>query len=245
MPKITVTKQSGKREPYRAQKVLDSIVRSRVEPNRAQEILAKVESRLFDGISTGELYRLVSRQIVSEGLKEASSLYRLREALAAMDSIDFEEFIRNILAAQGYEAEWNVVVPGACVEHQGDVIARDQQGRTYWVEVKHHVQYHRDTDLGTVVELWGRLQDLEEGLRQNKHRYRFANAWLITNTKFSEHARRYAACKKLRLTGWRRALDDRGREEEGKGLDWMVESLGLDRVVDFVQKAISTKLDKG
>lgn len=235
---ISVTKQSGKREPYYAQKVLDSIVRSRVEPGKAQEILGKIEGKLYDGISTEELYRLVYRAIVEEGLKEASTFYQLREAIARMDSRDFEQFVSDILASQGLETVWNQIVPGGCVDHQGDVIAKDKAGRVYWVEVKHHFEYHRDTDLGTMVEMWGRLADLKDGLLQGKHEYDFVNAWLFTNTKFSEHAERYAKCKKLRLTGWKMSLNDAGQEENEKCLDRIVGSLGFEKVVGLVEKAI-------
>lgn len=236
--KISVTKQSGKREPYYAQKVLDSIVRSKVEPDKAQEILAKVETKLFDGIRTEELYRLVYREIVEEGLKEASTFYQLREAIAQMDSIDFEHFIGETLASQGYETIWNQIVAGECVSHQGDVLAKDKDGRVFWVEVKHHFEYHRDTDLGTIVEMWGRLADLKAGLQQGNHEYGFVNAWLITNTKFSAHALQYAACKKLRVTGWKNALNDMGQEDNGRCLDRIVAGLGFEKVKGFVEKAI-------
>jgi hypothetical protein len=42
-----------------------------------------------------------------------------------------------------------------------------------------------------------------DGSAQKKNACKFGRAWIITNTKFSEHAKQYASAKNIRLTGWR------------------------------------------
>lgn len=236
--KILVVKHSGTKEPYDQTKVLRSISRSQVGDERAREILTKVEQKLFNGISTKELYRLVNREIVKHDLPDCANMYRLREAVAAMDSIDFERFIREILEREGFDSQWNLKIDGNCIDHQIDVIAKSSRGKVYMVEVKHHRRFHRDSDLGTVVEVWGRLEDLKSGFQNKKNQFEFETAWLITNTKFSQHAKQYAACKNLRLTGWHYSLKEKGRPTSDEGLEREFEALGLEQVSALVAKVI-------
>lgn len=238
MRQISVIKHGGQKEAYDPQKVLRSILRSKVNEKEAQRILSRVEGRLYDQIPTEELYRIVGREMVRRGLKEGSRLYQMRESLALMDSIDFEKFVKEILAAEGFESQWNKKIDGGCIDHQIDVIAKNKQGDFFFVEVKHHRNYHRDSDLGNVVELWGRLEDLLKGYQLNKHEFDFRNAWLITNTKFSEHAKKYATCKRMRLTGWRYALSDEGQEKPGQTLGKQVEQVGEEKVLGMIEKVI-------
>ncbi|MFC1726918.1 restriction endonuclease [Patescibacteria group bacterium] len=239
--KINVIKHGGSSELYDRQKVLQSILRSQVNDHQAQEILSRVEKRLHDGISTKSLYQIVNREIVRQDLPHCSDLYRLREAVATMDSIDFEKFVKEILTKEGFEAQWNLILNGLCIDHQIDVVAKNKNGQVYYVEVKHHRHYHRDTGLGTVIELWGRYKDLMDGYHKSRQPYDFASAWLITNTKFSRHAKKFSACKNLRLTGWHYFLKEKGQESKN-GLEKEFESLGVDQVSLLVKKVIEGSL---
>jgi len=238
MNKFLVTKYNGEKEPYNAQKVLSSIFRSGVKREKALKILARVEKKLYPGISTEELYQIVGREIIKEGLTNCSHLYRLREALALMDSIDFEKFVKEILASEGYQSKWNLMVNGFCSQHQLDVLAQNQNGQKFFVEVKHHRNYHRDTDLGTTIEVWGRLDDLRHGHQKGKTPHDFVNAWLITNTKFSAHAKKYASCKKIRLMGWRYGLKGNGLVDPQSSLEEKIKQIGLKKVTGIVQRVI-------
>lgn len=200
--KIFVTKYDGSRQTYNQEKVLGSIFRSGVKKEDALKVLTQVEAKLYDGISTKELYQLVHEEIDRQGFHQHARFYRLREALAKMDPLDFEKFIKKILEKEGYECQWNVMVQGFCIDHQLDVIAK-KDNQLFFVEVKHHQNPHRDCGLGTVAELWARLDDIKDGFEKGTSKYDFSGAWLINNTKFSQHAKKYAQCKGIKLTGWR------------------------------------------
>ncbi|KPJ70467.1 hypothetical protein AMJ51_01820 [Microgenomates bacterium DG_75] len=237
--KITVVKYDGREEAYNQKKVLDSILRAGVNKEEAQKILSQVEAKLHDKITTKKLYQIVHQEIVRQNLPIQSNFYRLREALAKMDSIDFEKFIKEILEKEGYASQWNVIVPGFCVEHQIDVIAKNKSNETFFVEVKHHRNFHRDCGLGEMAELWGRLEDLQKGYQKGKSQYDFSNAWLITNTKFSEHAKKYASCKQLRLTGWRYEFEDITKQLKD-GLEKKIEKLGVEVVNQMIRDVVKT-----
>lgn len=193
MKKIEVIKYDGSREVYDQEKVLSSIVRAGVKKEQVLKILANVESQLFNGMPTSRLYQLVAQEIEKQTALKHPYLYRLREALAKIDSLDFEGFISQVLEKQGFTCQKNVIVPGFCVSHQIDVIAKGPNHGLFYVEVKHHRNFHRDSGLGTVTELWARL------------------------------------------TGWRYALNG----VQSKGLEKMVEDLGLAEVDKMIKKVVN------
>ena len=241
MKKIFVIKYDGAKQPYNREKVLTSILRVGVKKEEALKILSRVETKLYNQITTEKLYQIVNKEILRQNLPQHSRLYCLREAMAKMKPIDFEKFIKGVLEKEGYLSQWNVIVRGFCAEHQIDVIAKNKKGETFFIEVKRHRNFHRDCGLGTVVELWGRLDDLQKGYRAGRHQYDFSNAWLVNNTKFSEHAKKYATCKKLRLTGWRYTIEDIGVSYQKDGLEKKIEKLGLDMVDKMIRKVVDFK----
>ena len=224
--KLWVTKYSGEKQPYDQKKVLGSIARSGVAKAAAATILGVVENQLYDGIPTSEIYEIADREIEKYGLPpERRPFYHLREALAKMGPFEFEGFVAQVLKKQGLVCQSDLIIPGFCVKHQIDVVAQDQQRGWYYVEIKHHRNFHRDTDLGTTAEVWARFEDLKQGFSHGRHQYNFVTGWLVTNTKFSDHAKQYAKCKGLKLTGWRYALDghqDVGLEQMVKGLEGLL-----------------------
>ena len=231
MKEIFVIKYNGKRQLYDRQKVLSSILHSGVQKNKVLEILKKIEGKLYNNISSKELYQIVSREIEKYGLKQHSRTYRLREALSRLDSSDFEKFIKAFLEKGGFKCIWNQKIQGYCIDHQVDVIA-EKNNETFFVEVKKHKNFHRDSGLGTVTELWARLEDLQKGFKNGKTDINIANAWLITNTKFSDYAKKYSNCKGMKLLGWRYNSSAQNKTE---GLEKMIEGLGIGMVAEIVK----------
>ncbi|MDO8551342.1 MAG: restriction endonuclease [bacterium] len=226
--KIFVTKYDGSREHYDQGKVVNSLLRSGIKKNELTMVLSNVEAKLYDGITTRELYEIVNQCLFGLSSPIVLSAYRLRENLSKMDSLVFEQFVKKILEKEGYICQWNVIVKGECIEHQIDVVAKKQDS-LYLVEVKRHQNYHRDCGLGTVIELWARLDDIQKGYKKGINDFNFSKAWLFSNTKFSEHALTYATAKGIKLTGWRYGSD-------GKGLEEMIQNAGINEVNRLVSK---------
>ena len=74
---------------------------------------------------------------------------------------EFEVFVRVLLANKGFEVSPNRIIPGKCVEHEVDAIAR-KGGLTYFVEAKHHVNYHTPTGLDESRIARAILEDISE-----------------------------------------------------------------------------------
>jgi len=196
-----VTKADGRKEPFEKRKILDTCQRAGLDKKTCEEIANRVEVALEDGSTTHSVYRFVMEEVEKSSTKSAS-LFGLREGISDLDSESFELFTFRVLKAHGYECEWNRVIEGASVEHQVDVIAK-QNDKTFLVECKRHFNAHRFTGLDIALQNQARLEDLMDGYKQKKHKYNFCCAWIFTNTKLSEHAIRYAEAKNIRTTGWR------------------------------------------
>jgi len=231
--KIWVRKFDGQKEPFDQQKALGSILRAGVSKKNAPLVLAKIENRLYPGISTREIYDFLHQELKQMGLKPESKFFRLREALGKMGSIDFEKLVVQILSLEGFNSEWNVFLPGYCIEHQIDVLASNKS-QFYLVEVKRRQNPHRVTGLGEIVELWGRFKDISENSRSERT---IKEAWLVTNAKFSLHARKFARCRKIRLLGWRYNTTNLS-ENKTEGLEKILERIGKQKVLNLINNLL-------
>ncbi len=209
MVHLKVTKSDGKKERFDWEKYHHSLKQAELNSKFIPQLTNYLKSHLYNEIPTREVYETTKKFLQQLPQKKPFYLYQLREAIATLDSIAFEKYISQLLAAHGYTTKWNVLVAGQCIEHQVDVIA-EKDNHLIMVECKHHRNYHRDSGLGKVMELYARLRDVNQlrgaltyTTEEPVSRYHFDQAWLITNTKLSYHAIQYANCKRLTLTAWR------------------------------------------
>lgn len=197
---MMVTKADGSTEEFDPEKIIATCMRAGTTREIAKKIARKVQESISEGTTTGEIYHLTIKELKKIGEKHAM-LFRLREAIAAMDSESFELYTVRILEASGYKCRWNRIIQGKCIEHQVDIIARGSG--TYLVECKKHTNPHRFCGLGVVLQVQARLEDLEDGYKGGMNKINFSQAWIFNNTRFSDHARIYGNAKNIRLTGWK------------------------------------------
>jgi len=220
-----VTKSDGRKVAFDRSKIVETCVRAGLDTKKAKEIAVFVEHTLPDGATTHQVYDLVKDEIEKRNPRSAA-LFGLRDAIADLDSESFERFTKSVLEAYGWKCIWNQIIPGQSVEHQVDVVA--QRGEETWlVECKRHFNPHRWCGLDVMLQVQARLEDLRDGSLGHKNKYKWAGAWIWTNTKFSEHAKTYATAKAERMTGWRSGEFGLERLIEEKKV-WPVTMLKLD-----------------
>jgi len=220
-----VTKSDGTIVEFEERKIVETCTRIGVDAVKAKEIAKHVESSLPDKSTTHQIYDFIMEEVEKNNPRSAA-LLGLREAIADLDSESFERFTKSVLEAHGWKCHWNQVIPGRSVEHQVDVVA--QKGDDTWVvECKRHFNPHRWCGLDVMLQVQARLEDLRDGSMEQTNKYKWAGAWIWTNTKFSEHAKAYASAKLLRLTGWRSGEFGLERLVEEKKV-WPVTMLKLD-----------------
>ena len=198
---IFVTKADGKKELFDREKVVRTCLRMGAARQVAETVAKKIETSLYDGIETQKILQMIFRQL-SRHEPVVKHKIDLRKALSLMKSKpDFEFFIRALLSEHGYEVTPNQIVNGKCVEHEVDAIAR-KDGLTYIVEVKHHSNYHVLTGLDVSRVARAVFEDVTEGFELRLNSLKIDKAMIVCNTKFSEHAERYAECRGIKNIGW-------------------------------------------
>jgi hypothetical protein len=184
----------------------------------AFEVAEKIEGRLYNGISTQIILRMIFR-FMRKYKPEIGRLFDLRRGLSLMNpKPEFELFVQVLLMHNGFEVRPSQILKGKCVEHEVDAIAR-KEGVTYFVEAKHHLSYHSLTGLDESRIARAILEDVNEGFTPSRFDWKIDRAMIVTNTKYSEHAIRYGKCRNILQIGW--------SSPENLGLQTMIEEKRL------------------
>jgi hypothetical protein len=167
----------------------------------AVEVADEIEARLYDGISTRKILQMIYRL-----LRKYKPILRhfldLRKGLSLMGSKpEFEKFVQILLSHHGFEVSPNQIIKGKCVGHEVDAIAR-KYGVTFFVESKHHSNYHTPTGLDESRIARAVLEDVTDGFALGKSDLKIDRAMIVTNTRYTEHAKRYGKCRNILQIGW-------------------------------------------
>ncbi len=195
-----VIKADGTKERFQKSKIADTCIRAGVSRSNAEKIAEKVARTIKNGTHTKEIYRIILSEL-GRIEKKHTMIFRLREAIAEIPSQMFEAYAKKVLQAHGYACRGSTLIKGKCVEHEVDIIAK--KDKLFLVECKHHINPHRFCGLGIALQVQARLEDTVDGFKAGINKYNFDSAWIFNNTKFSDHAKMYAAAKGIRMTGWR------------------------------------------
>jgi len=215
---IFVTKFDGRKQPFLKSKIVKTCLRMHATYAQAKAVADKIEKEAYDGIPTQKILSMVFAYM-KKFKPEIKYQIDLREAISLLrPKPDFEKFVGLLLESQGYSIEQNLIIPGKCVEHEIDVVAR-KGDETVYVEVKHHMNHHTYTGLDVFLEANSTFEDLKEGYKERKHNINFTKALVVCNTKISEHAKTYADCKGIGYMGW--------KFPEQRGLESIIEEKKL------------------
>ncbi|MEJ2241172.1 MAG: restriction endonuclease [Candidatus Bathyarchaeota archaeon] len=198
---IYVTKANGTTQLFKREKVVNTCLRMGATRAVAELIASKIETKIYDGIDTRRILQMIFRY-----LRKHKPVIRhqidLRKALSLINSApEFEHYVQLLLNENGYEVTPNQIVKGKCGEHEIDAIAR-KNGRTCLVEIKHHYNYHTPTGLDVSRISRAIFEDVTEGYELGLNDLKIDFSMIICNTKLSEHARRYADCRRISHIGW-------------------------------------------
>ncbi|NCO23194.1 hypothetical protein COW09_01515 [bacterium (Candidatus Moisslbacteria) CG12_big_fil_rev_8_21_14_0_65_36_11] len=194
---IYVRKTDGREERFEARKVFRTCLRAGAKKEEAKKIVSEVIRRIYDGIPTREILKMVLKKL--EGISPSiANIYNLKEAMISLgpSGFVFEEFMTQLLLDYDFKTKHHIFISGHCVKHEIDIIADERSGkkRVFMIECKYHNISGIYCGIKEALYTWARFEDCQNF---------FDAAWLITNTKFSEEVIRYAQCKNMRLLGWR------------------------------------------
>jgi hypothetical protein len=197
-----ITKATGEREEFDAQKLRGSLERSKASSETINKVLSQVEGELKDGASTKDIYTHAFSLLRQEE-KPAAISYSLRKAIMDLGptGFPFEKFVAEIFHAKGFETTTDYIARGECADHEIDIVAWNND-KLIMSEAKFHNEFGIKSDLKVVLYVKARWEDLQNSVFNFGKERKLDEGWLITNTKFSESAIQYAACKNMKLVGW-------------------------------------------
>lgn len=215
---IKVAKASGLVEDLDTAKLRASLIRSGADIDEVEEIIERVLSEIEPYTSTKRIYRLAKKYL--RQINRASGLrYSLKSALFRLgpSGYPFERYIGELLRHYGYHVNTDVFLEGKCIRHEIDVFAV-KDNEISLIECKYHNRSGNFTDVKIAMYIHSRFEDLWPVLRAQHHNKQF-KGWLVTNTRCTSDAIRYAECIGMNVVCWRYPKD--------RGLQAMIEDKKL------------------
>lgn len=210
---IEVIKRSGEREPFSEDKVRRSLAKAGAPNTIEEKIIKKLNKKLYSGITTEEIYRLIFAWLKQEKTFLASK-YNLKQAIIDLGptGYPFEFFLARLLEAFSFQTATSQILTGQCVSHEVDIIAKTgsfdylaQSGNPacYLIECKFHGRPGIKVALKTALYVWGRFHDLKEtNLAVFGSQDHFTQGLLATNSRVTSEAAKYCQCVGLGVLSW-------------------------------------------
>jgi len=199
---MQIVKGDGTRETFEIEKLKKSLERSGAPSDSATRVADEIARTIKDGMTTTDIYRRAFARLHKEE-KALAARYSMRRALLDMgpSGFPFEDYFCALMRAKGYEAEVRQILKGRCVDHEVDVVLK-KDGVSAGAELKFHNTPGFKTDLKTALYVRARFTDIESYAADCEELCPVSEGWLVTNTKFTAQAVRYAECAGIRLLGW-------------------------------------------
>tara|TARA_R110002051_G_scaffold56638_4_gene105354 strand:+ start:5152 stop:5994 length:843 start_codon:yes stop_codon:yes gene_type:complete len=234
---INIVKHSGDSVPFDVEKLINSLRRAKANEALIQQIVTKIQSDIYEGITTKKIYQIAFKMLKGKSRVSASK-YKLKKALMELgpSGFPFEKLVGKIMAHEGFETKVGVIVQGNCVQHEVDVIALKDNNH-YMIECKYHSDQGRFCNVKIPLYIHSRFLDVEKQWeRQKGHEAKLHKGGVYTNTRFTTDAIQYGKCVGLLLSSWDYPI--------GSGLKDRIDKLGLHPLTALttLTKAEKTKL---
>lgn len=200
---MNVLKGSGELQAFNPDKIKKSLRRAHVDEHVIRNVIDAVVPLVYDGMPTKELYTLVF-DTLSEYDSVYAMAYDLKHAIMALGptGFPFEKYFAAVLREVGYHTVTNIITQGHCVQHEIDIIAT-KGAEHYMIEAKFHNHVGAKSDVRTALYVKARFEDIREAWEEKETKdHVFHKGWLVTNTKLTSEAIRYAECSGLNISSW-------------------------------------------
>lgn len=214
MKPILIQKEDGSSEEFVPIKLSESLLKAGAQPTAAEKIVRTViedlEKQIEDNEQAAKEFKVSdiyhkAFTMLKHMSAAAAARYSLRRSIMQFGptGFPFEEYVAEIFKAKGYSSMTGQMVLGKCVPHEVDVVAWNKE-KLIMAEVKYHNDPVSKTDLKVALYVKARYDDIKETL----HAYgsfpprKLDEGWLVTNTKFTDTAQKYAECNDVKLLSW-------------------------------------------
>lgn len=198
---VSVIKASGEKSPFSEEKVRASLRQSGADKDQIDFIIGEIHKRLHDRMTTHAIYQ-IAFSLLKSGARHQAARYHLKYAIMELgpSGFPFEKYMSELLRAEGYTTRIDQIFQGKCVTHEIDIVA-ESGNEQLLVECKYHNQQEISCNVKVPLYIHSRFNDIEAHREKTPHTLRL-RGMIITNTRFSADALRYAGCAGLDLLGW-------------------------------------------
>lgn len=191
---IQVLKINGEKEEFSHKKVFESAKRSGAGTKDAKDIADYVQSIIYDGIKTVEIYKVVRKRLSSKHKMKFSLKNTMRRL--GEDGFYFERYLGRILEELGYRVKINQYLKGASkIRYEIDFVAY-KEDTIYLGECKYRWKSMDKIDLKTALYNYARYLDIAD---YNKKKI---TPMLATNYKLTSLAKKYCLHKGVEVLSW-------------------------------------------
>ncbi len=200
MVHIQITKADGELEVFDPAKLEHSLAHAGASSTMRARILSEVLKELHEGMKTEDIYHRAFTILREYELSPVAARYSVKRAVFALgpSGFPFERFLAEVFRAHGWSVQTEVTLMGRCAPHEVDVLM-EKDGKRVGIEAKFHNDPSGKTDIKDALYVHARYEDLKRAPETSSH---VDEGCLVTNTRFTRNAIRYAQCSNLRLIGW-------------------------------------------
>ena len=200
---MNIKNNAGEIVEFEISKLENSLRNSGAGEQSLKRVLETILPKCFDGITTGELYRMAFEELKKIS-NSVAARYSLKKALLELGPAGFyfEQWIARVFQNIGYKTETGQLIKGHAVTHEADVIAK-KDDKTYWVECKFRSAEDTKISVTTPMYVLSRIKDISN-IQYNLFgtKTEFTDGWLITNTYFTKDSIAFSEYYGLRLLSW-------------------------------------------
>lgn len=200
---MNIKNNAGETVEFEISKLENSLRNSGAGEQSLKRVLETILPKCFDGITTGELYRMAFEELKKIS-NSVAARYSLKKALLELGPAGFyfEQWIARVFQNIGYKTETGQLIKGHAVTHEADVIAK-KDDKTYWVECKFRNAEDTKISVTTPMYVLSRIKDISN-IQYNlfETKTEFTDGWLITNTYFTKDSIAFSEYYGLRLLSW-------------------------------------------
>ncbi len=213
---VKVRKKTGEIVDFSVDKLKNSLKHSGADEQNIEQIIQYISRNLYDNITSTEIYKMAYEKL-NDIRSVFASRYKLKKAIYELgpSGFPFERLVSVILNKTGYQTEIGAIVKGRCVEHEIDVLAQKNE-RYHIIECKFHSDEKYICNIKVPLYIHSRFYDLKKNWHLDKP---LDDVWIVTNTRFSQDAIKYAKCNHIKLLSW--------NYPEGNGIKERISKLGL------------------
>lgn len=195
-----IRKASGEKVEFDPQKLRKSLHRTGANKVLIEEIIQIIVTELVPNQHTRSIYKRAF-SLLRKKRRSYAARYKLKQAIMELgpSGFPFEKYLGELFRLLGYKVQTGVIYQGFAVTHELDIVAR-QTGQLLLMECKFRNSPGFTCDVKVPLYIHSRFNDVVK--RLNVRDQKVAECRILTNTRFTLDAVKYANAYGITLMSW-------------------------------------------